>query len=76
MIFIISVFIRFSAESQPVFGEEWINTNQVYLRIPVIKTGFYKITSEELRSAGFPVDDVSGASIQLFRREKELAIYV
>jgi len=76
LIFSLSAFISFSAESQPVFGDEWINTNQAYLRIPVTKTGFYKITSDELRSAGFPVEDVSGASLQMFRRGKELAIEV
>ncbi|WP_229213891.1 putative type IX secretion system sortase PorU2 [Dyadobacter psychrotolerans] len=74
--FILFAFISSRLQSQPLFGDEWINVSQTYLRIPITQTGFYKITSQELRSAGLPLDNITAASIQMFRRGKELAIEV
>ena len=62
--------------AQNIYGDEWISANQSYLRIPVVKTGFYKITDSELRVAGFPVDEIPIASFQMFRRGLEVAIEV
>jgi hypothetical protein len=62
--------------SQKMFGNEWIDTTQTYLRIPVAQTGFYKITAEYLRKAGFPVIPATYASLQLFRRGKEVAMEI
>ncbi|MEO6685389.1 MAG: hypothetical protein ABIN24_05465, partial [Dyadobacter sp.] len=62
--------------AQKKYGNEWINTSQTYLRIPVIETGIYKITSLELRQAGFPIDSFPLSSIQLFRRGREVAIEI
>ena len=70
------LIFNFTASAQTHFGDEWINTKQTYLRIPVIKTGFYTITSQELKSAGLPVDEIPAAFFQMFRRGKELAIEV
>lgn len=60
--------------AQKKYGNEWINTSQTYLRIPVIQTGIYKITASELRQAGFPIDSFPATSLQLFRRGQEVAI--
>ena len=65
-----------TASAQTFFGDEWINTQQIYLRIPVVKTGFHTITSQELKSAGLPVDEIAASSFQMFRRGKELAIEI
>lgn len=64
------------AFAQKKYGNEWIDTAQSYLRIPVAHTGFYKITSNDLQKAGFPVDPAAFTSLQLFRRGKEVAIEV
>jgi hypothetical protein len=64
---------------QPVFaqnGNEWIQFNQDYYRIPVGKDGLYRITYNDLQVAGFPVGSVDPLSIQLFHRGIEQAIYV
>ncbi|WP_229253659.1 C25 family cysteine peptidase [Dyadobacter sp. NIV53] len=67
-------FFNFSVAAQTVHGDEWINTNQTYLRIPVTQTGFYKLTSQELEATGLPVSEISAVSFQMFRRGKELSI--
>ncbi|MBE9465450.1 C25 family cysteine peptidase [Dyadobacter subterraneus] len=62
--------------AQKKYGNEWINISQTYLRIPVVETGIYKITSAELRQAGFPIDSVPVSSLQLIRRGQEVALEI
>ncbi|GAB2790715.1 hypothetical protein GCM10027275_39560 [Rhabdobacter roseus] len=62
--------------AQKIYGNEWIQPQQTYLRIPVTQTGWYRLTPEELRQAGLAPDAVPARSLQLFRRGKEVALHV
>lgn len=66
--------IHFRASAQTPYGNEWIDYSRQYLRIPIVETGFYQITGEELAGQGIPVDSMPTASIQIFRQGKEMAI--
>jgi hypothetical protein len=57
-------------------GNEWINYNQQYIKIPVAEEGIYKVTYQDLQNAGFPVGAVNPRNLQLFHRGKEQAIFV
>lgn len=57
-------------------GNEWIQFNQFYFKIPVAQTGLYRITHADLQSAGFPVGSVDPRRLQLFHRGVEQAIYI
>jgi hypothetical protein len=57
-------------------GNEWIKFNQFYFKIPVAKDGLYRLTYNNLQSAGFPVDGIDPQRLQLFHRGVEQAIYV
>lgn len=70
------VLLTTQVSAQKKYGNEWINTSQTYLRIPVVETGIYKVTSSELRQAGFPIDSFPASSLQLFRRGKEVSIEI
>ena len=63
------------AQSQPP-GNEWINYQQTYLKIPIAQPGLYRVTSDELQRAGLPTATVDPTTIQLFHRGVEQAIYV
>lgn len=65
-----------SLGSNAQFGNEWINNNQSYFKIKVVKDDFYRVTSQELQAVGFPVATVNSEKIQLFRRGEEVAINV
>ncbi len=60
---------------QPV-GNEWINFNQQYFKIPSGEEGLYRISYTNLEQAGFPVSTVDPRRIQLFHRGVECAIHV
>ncbi len=65
----------FNASAQ-TFGNEWINFNQQYWKIPTTRTGIYRLTRSDLQSAGFPVATVDPRRIQLFHRGQEQSIFV
>jgi hypothetical protein len=54
----------------------WISFDQFYFKVPVAKDGIYRLTYDQLRQSGFPVDDVDPQKLQLFHRGKEQAILV
>lgn len=75
-LFLIILFASSNSWCQKKFANEWIDTTQTYLRIPVVKTGFYKVTFSELKKTGFPVNIAALESLQLFRRGQEVAIEI
>ena len=56
-------------------GNEWIQYQQPYLKIPVARDGIYRISHDDLQQAGFPIV-APPASIQVFHRGVEHAIHV
>ncbi|WP_247237268.1 C25 family cysteine peptidase [Telluribacter sp. SYSU D00476] len=58
------------------YGNEWIQPQQTYLRIPIVQTGWYRLSPAELERAGVPVASIPARSLQLFRRGEEVAIQV
>ncbi|WAC11558.1 C25 family cysteine peptidase [Dyadobacter pollutisoli] len=70
----LTLVLPFSLKAQRLYGNEWIQPDQVYFRIPVFKTGLYKISTQELGQYGIPIHEIPAASLQMFRRGKELAI--
>jgi len=65
--------------SQP-FGNEWINYNQRYLKVPVVKNDLYRINYNELSTAfsniGINISSVNPRSIQVFGRGIENYIHI
>ncbi|MBP7075988.1 MAG: hypothetical protein KBB11_03005 [Bacteroidales bacterium] len=58
------------------FNNEWINYDQQYFRIAVHTDGVYKISYNQLISAGIPVDQIDPRNIQLFHEGEEQYIYI
>jgi hypothetical protein len=58
------------------FGNEWINFDQTYYRIPITQAGVYRLSTTELQKAGVPVSSINPTTLQVFRRGVELSIYV
>ena len=57
------------------FGNEWIQFNQQYFKIPVAKDGVYRLTYADLQGAGFP-SNADYQRIQLFHRGVEQSINI
>src|SRR5882762_9406940 len=75
------ILLPFISVLFPLFGNaqypnDWINFNQTYYRIPIGKDGIYRLTYNDLQSAGFPVASVDPRFLQVFYRGLEQAITV
>jgi hypothetical protein len=57
-------------------SNQWINSSQVYYKIPVAATGIYKITYSDLQGAGVPVTGIDPRKINLIHRGTEQAIFI
>ena len=64
-----------AVNAQPI-GNEWIDFNQEYYKIPVGKDGIYRISYNDLQGIGFPVSSINPQRLQIFHRGQEMAIYV
>lgn len=77
---IFSIFFIIMSWATTVFGQpngnEWINPNQQYYKIPIAQTGIYRITRAELAAIGFPVNSADPRRFQIFHRGVEQAILV
>ncbi|TAE04917.1 MAG: hypothetical protein EAZ95_20240, partial [Bacteroidetes bacterium] len=71
---LLSSFGFHSAVLAQSVGNEWINPNQTYFRIPVSETGVYRLTQAFLASKG--ITGINPQRFQLFHRGKEQAIFV
>ncbi|MBK8502190.1 MAG: hypothetical protein IPL46_08265 [Saprospiraceae bacterium] len=49
-----------------LYGNEWINYDQEYVKIKVGQDGIYRITSQQLLAAGVPIDQIDIATFRLF----------
>ncbi|WP_266368382.1 putative type IX secretion system sortase PorU2 [Tellurirhabdus rosea] len=58
------------------YGNEWIQFDQSYYRIPVAEKGLYRLTTEDLRRAGLPIASLDPATLQLFHRGVEQPVIV
>lgn len=74
LLMLLSSFGFHSAVLAQSVGNEWINPNQTYFRIPVAETGIYRLTQAFLASKG--ITGINPQRFQLFHRGKEQAIFV
>ncbi len=69
------IFITNISSAQP-YGNEWIDYSKKYFKIPIVKTGLYRISWQALVNAQFPINSIQPKNIQLFARGKEQPIYI
>lgn len=75
--FLLLLLSGFVAHAQkPLFGNEWINYQQTYYKIPVAQKGLYRITFSDLQRAGVPLAGLDPKTVQLFHWGVEQAILV
>ncbi|RDV15755.1 hypothetical protein DXT99_07025 [Pontibacter diazotrophicus] len=74
LLLLLTVIAGGSAKAQEVYGNEWIDYSQTYYKISVVNTGLHRLSYGFLDSLG--LSSVNPQHLQLFRRGKEVSIYV
>ncbi|MHA6247297.1 putative type IX secretion system sortase PorU2 [Pontibacter sp. CAU 1760] len=69
-----SAFVVRSVQAQQVYGNEWIDYSKSYHKLSVVNTGLHRLSYGFLDSLG--LRSVNPQHLQLFRRGKEVSIYV
>ncbi len=59
-----------------LYGNEWIDYDLNYYKIPVAEDGIYQVSYEALAAAGIPVDQITGAQWRMFRFGQEVPLQV
>ena len=61
-----------------VFAQEnsWINYNQQYFKIQIVKDGMYRVYANELISADVPINLINANQLQIFHHGEEQYIHV
>ncbi len=62
--------------AQTIYGNEWIDYGQSYVRIPVAHTGWYRVLFAELEAVGVPVGAIAPHTYRLFKKGQEIALAV
>ncbi len=76
------ISVSFSTSAQIVIGQdtlvgnEWIDFDQSYFKMMVAEDGIYRVSYDELKDAGVPVENLTGAELQVFYFGEEQAISV
>jgi len=71
-LFLLTAWLAYSQR----FGNEWIDYQQTYYKIPIRNEGIYRILPADLQAAGFPVATADPRNIRVFFRGREIAINV
>jgi hypothetical protein len=58
------------------FTNHWLESSQRYYKITTAEDGMYRLTYEDLSSAGIAINTLNPRNIQIFHRGEEQAIYV
>lgn len=79
MLRVIAAVILFCISIQSnaqIFGNEWINPQQQYLKFLIAKEGLYRISGAELKKAGFPTETLNPSNIQIYAKGIEIPLRV
>ncbi|MEZ4907363.1 MAG: hypothetical protein R2771_06925 [Saprospiraceae bacterium] len=57
------------------YGNEWINFNQEYFKIPVDQDGIYHITTDDLINVGIDVNNISANKFRLYKNGEEVPVF-
>jgi len=75
-VFLFITFVFALTLKGQTYNNEWINYNQTYYKIPISKTGLYKLDYSKLNSAGIPLASIDPKNIQVFQKGVELPLFV
>ncbi|RLD60249.1 MAG: hypothetical protein DRJ01_09975, partial [Bacteroidetes bacterium] len=75
LIFFLLFFTSLNVFTQN-YSNEWISYSQNYYKIPISKTGIYRITETELENFGVPTGSFNPQNLQIFHNGKEIPLFI
>lgn len=72
----VPAFSQMLVGTDTLYGNEWINYDQFYYKIPVSKDGLYRLNAETLQQAGIVLSELSGDRLRLYHMGQEVPIHI
>ena len=76
MLFSFSMTAQIIQGKDTLYGNEWIKSDQTYLKFFTDKDGLYQITFEDLTKAGVPLASIRGSQLQVWRLGVERPLWI
>ena len=77
MFFTFSVsYSQMTENGQTLYGYEWINYDQTYIKMTVEQDGVYRVGKDELVAAGLPSNNIGISELKLFHNGQLVPIFV
>jgi hypothetical protein len=73
---LLCLFFLYPSDCRLQVANQWINYNQQYYKFPIYRDGIYRISFQDLQSAGIPVTNLDPRSYQIFARGKEIPLHI
>lgn len=69
-------FSQMLVGTDTLYGNEWINYDQSYYKIPIAKDGLYRLDAATLQQAGIVLSELSGDRLSLYHMGQEIPIHL
>lgn len=76
MLSIVGVQAQMINGTDTLYGNEWINHSQTYLKIEIAADGIHRIDYNTMNQAGIPLTSIQGSNLQLFHFGEEIPLYI
>lgn len=71
-----SLIAQMYTGTDTLYGNEWIQYDQRYVRFHIAADGWYRVSIAELEQAGIDLSQVQGSELELWRLGKRVPLYV
>ena len=76
ILFALNTHAQMANGTDTLYGNEWINYNQTYLKIKIGADGIYRISTATLNSSGLPLSNSTASGFKLYRLGTEIPVFI
>ena len=76
ILFALNTHAQMANGTDTLYGNEWINYNQTYLKIKIAADGVYRIAATTLNTSGLPLSNSTAAGFKLYRMGTEIPVFI
>lgn len=69
-------FTQMEIDGEVLYGHEWIQYDQDYLKISISEDGIYRISASQLTAGGVDINQIRGVDFQLWHKGKQVPLLV
>lgn len=76
ILFALNTHAQMANGTDTLYGDEWLNYNQTYLKIKIAADGVYRISAATLNTSGLPLSNSTASGFKLYRLGTEIPVFI